>query len=58
MIGDTTYEYTLALELPEGFRELRVLEEKLAVAGNPIYSREVAEFSKQSLLRMQWRGFW
>lgn len=36
------YHYVLALELPEGFKELRVLEEKLTVAGSSIYSRETA----------------
>ena len=26
-----TYEYVIALEFPEGFKELRILEEKLTV---------------------------
>jgi energy-coupling factor transporter ATP-binding protein EcfA2 len=43
MIGGNVYGYTLALELPDGFRELRVFEEKLAVGGNPIYSRDGAQ---------------
>src|SRR5208283_2777285 len=38
-----TYEYGIAFELPERFKELRVLEEKLAVNGKPIYTREQAE---------------
>jgi len=37
------YEYTVAFEFPSGFNELRVLEEKLEVGGNPIYRRERAE---------------
>lgn len=37
------YEYTIAFELPDGFKELRVLEEKLSVDGKPVYSREVAQ---------------
>ena len=37
------YQYTLVLELPEGFKELRVAEEKLTVSGNPVYSREDAQ---------------
>lgn len=37
------YKYVLALELPEGFRELRVYEEQLIVAGNPIFSRNGAQ---------------
>jgi predicted ATPase len=34
-----TYLYGLALEFPEGFKELRVLEERLVVGGRPIYER-------------------
>ena len=37
------YEYVVAFEFPEGFKELRVFEEKLAVNGKPIYTREVAQ---------------
>jgi predicted ATPase len=36
------YAYSLAFELPEGFKELRVLEEKLLFDGKPVYTREVA----------------
>lgn len=42
-LGGKTYEYVIAFELPQGFRELRVLQEKLAVEGVPVYTREVAE---------------
>jgi ABC-type Mn2+/Zn2+ transport system ATPase subunit len=37
------YEYLLSFELPEDFKEMRVLEEKLAVEGTPIYSRKLAQ---------------
>ena len=37
------YGYVIAFELPEGFKELRVLEEKFTVDGSPIYTREVAQ---------------
>lgn len=37
------YKYCLALEFPQGFKELRVLEENLAVDGAPIYDRKVAQ---------------
>ena len=37
------YEYVIALEFPEGFKELRVLEEKLSVDQKPIYTREQAQ---------------
>ncbi len=39
----TTYSYALALEFPQGFKELRVLEEKLKVGGEAIYTRETAQ---------------
>lgn len=37
-----TYKYALAFDLPERFRELRVLEEKLTLDDEVIYSRESA----------------
>jgi predicted ATPase len=39
------YSYSIALELPEGFRELRVFDEKLYVDGSPIYTRKLAQVS-------------
>jgi predicted ATPase len=39
----SVYEYVIAFELPTGFKELRVLEEKFAVDGKPVYTREVAQ---------------
>ncbi len=42
-LGGKTYQYTIAFELPEGFRELRVFEERLAVGGEPVYTRELAQ---------------
>jgi ABC-type cobalamin/Fe3+-siderophores transport system ATPase subunit len=37
------YGYALALEFPRGFKELRVLEEKLEVGGKAVYTREAAQ---------------
>jgi predicted ATPase len=37
------YEYFIAFELPTGFKELRVLEERLGVDGKPVYTREHAQ---------------
>jgi predicted ATPase len=37
------YKYTVAFEYPEGFRELRVSEEKLTVDGASVYSRQAAQ---------------
>ncbi len=39
-IDKKTYDYTLALELPKDFDELRVLEESLIAEGKPVYLRE------------------
>jgi predicted ATPase len=37
------YGYSLAFELPAGFKELRIREENLTVNGKPIYTREIAQ---------------
>jgi len=37
------YGYSIAFEFPEGFRELRVFEEKLTVEGTVVYSRETSK---------------
>jgi len=42
LIDEKLYQYTLALEWPENFEELRIIEEQLMVSGNPIYSRQGA----------------
>jgi len=42
-IKGSIYEYVIAFEFPDGFRELRVLEERLAADGRPIYTREHAQ---------------
>ncbi len=42
-IDGRVYSYAIAFDFPPGFRELRVIEEKLAVAGTAVYSRELSE---------------
>jgi len=42
-LGTKIYEYVIAFELPENFKELRVLEETLKVGGKPVYSRDKAQ---------------
>jgi len=37
------YEYVIAFELPRGFKELRVFEEKLTAGGKAVYSRKTAQ---------------
>lgn len=44
-LGAKVYEYVIAFELPEDFKELRVLEEKFTVDGKPVYTRELAQVS-------------
>lgn len=44
-LASEIYQYIIAFELPENFKELRVLEEKLSVSGNPVYSRQAAQVS-------------
>jgi ABC-type cobalamin/Fe3+-siderophores transport system ATPase subunit len=42
-LGSRIYGYTIAFEFPLGFKELRVFEEKLALDGKPVYTRELAQ---------------
>ncbi len=42
-LGGKAYEYTIAFELPVGFKEVRVAEERLACDGLDIYSRDKAQ---------------
>ncbi len=55
------YGYVVAFEFPEGFKELRVFEEKLTVDGKPVFSREVAQVhlpetgqEKDAQFRIDW----
>jgi hypothetical protein len=43
LVKSKTYGYLIAFELPVGSKELRVLEERLSVDGDPVYTRERAE---------------
>jgi energy-coupling factor transporter ATP-binding protein EcfA2 len=43
VIEGEAYGYTIAFEYPRGFKELRVLEEKLTLGGKPIYTRDLAK---------------
>ncbi|MGB8691100.1 MAG: AAA family ATPase, partial [Microcoleus sp.] len=51
LLEDKLYKYVLALELPEKFRELRVFEEQLLVAGDPIYSKRSPSHSSHQLAK-------
>ena len=61
LLQDKLYKYVLALDLPPKFRELRVLEEQLLVAEEPIYSRKEAQVTlhttspnREALFRVDW----
>lgn len=43
LLKDQLYKYVLALALSDNFRGIRVFEEQLLVAGNPVYLREAAQ---------------
>lgn len=47
-LNDTGYSYTLALELPKDFRELRVVEEQLTIGPDTVYRRELAQVTLSS----------
>jgi hypothetical protein len=48
-LAGQTYAYELALELPERFKELRVLEESLHVDGQAVYTRQQAQVNMPRL---------
>jgi predicted ATPase len=58
------FAYTLALELPPGFHELRVLEEGLTIDGKPKFTRQVERLhfstTKESddPMRFDWHSVW
>jgi predicted ATPase len=42
-LSNKIYTYAVSFEYPQGFRELRVLDEKLLANGSPVYTREFAQ---------------
>jgi predicted ATPase len=60
VLAGKPYHYIIAFELPEEFRELRILEETITVSGSPIYSRKEAQVSlyknssRESQFRLDW----
>jgi predicted ATPase len=47
------YAYVLAFDFPEGFKELRVLQEKLTADGQPVYTREQAQVHLAKTVQLQ-----
>jgi len=56
ILSNSAYHYTLALELPENFKELRIVEEQLLVDGSTVFSREQAQvyLSKSAQFLVDW----
>lgn len=59
VLGGRIFQYVLAFELPDGFRELRILEENLLMAGSPVYTRQQAQVtllteSRQAQFLVDW----
>ncbi len=55
------YSYVIAFELPNGFKEMRVMEESLSVASKPVYTRSVAKIhlaragaDKEAVFSLDW----
>lgn len=42
-LGNEVYQYGVAFDFPKGFKELRVLDEKLIAGGQPVYTRQLAQ---------------
>ena len=62
-LEDRIYEYVIAFEFPDGFKELRILEEKLSVNRHPLYTRKGAQVhlakaaqgqEKEASFRIDW----
>jgi len=47
LLDDIVYRYVLVLELPEGFKEVRVSEEQLLAGGVQVYYRSIAQVTLQ-----------
>ena len=43
LLGENLYKYVLAFDLPDKFKELRVLEEQLIVSEKPVYLRKESQ---------------
>ncbi len=60
-IESRVYQYVIAFDFPRGFKELRVIEERLSVDGNSVYSRQLAQVhlarsdrEKEADFRIDW----
>ncbi len=60
LVGHSTFLYAIALELPPKLKELRVLEERLVIDGEEIFSRSQAQvklsksLSSQAAFKIDW----
>lgn len=57
-LENRAYAYGLVLDKPENFRELRIVEEKFSVDGNPVYTRQEAQVTYQASGRSEFSLDW
>ena len=64
VLAQRRYHYVLALELPQGFKELRIAEESLSCEGHRIFSRKEAQVTlhasgqdREAQFRVDWHIF-
>ena len=59
-LGTQIYQYAIAFDYPQGFKELRIVEERLTADGNPVFRREEAQVhlgtnpEKEARFRLDW----
>lgn len=56
-LDGSVYEFVIAFEYPPGFKELRVLEERLIVGGKPVYTRKLAQVNLAKMGRNKEASF-
>lgn len=58
LYGGQRFEYSVAFDWPEHFREARILEERLVVDGQPIFSRDLAKIVfGETRFNLDWHVF-
>lgn len=58
-VGGRQYTYAISFDWPEGFREARILDEKLVVDGQVVFDRQLAQIQLGSgaTFRLDWHVF-
>ena len=58
LFGTKTYKYGIVFDMPENFRELRVIEENFFVDGNPVYTRQEAQVTYNTTIQSEFSLDW